>query len=335
MRSTPGDLLPQQGAPGQSLGADGPGRSLAIDRLRGALIVLMVGGDYLGGVGFVPAFLKHAPDIGLTVADLVAPCFIVTIGLTYGPSFARRMRTGTARAYRHVLLRYLSLIGIGAILSAGGTSVAGQPADWGVLQAIGVAGLICLIVIRLPTWARFAIGLLLLCGYQLLLDRWALDAVLHSAHGGFIGAISWGALLVLATAVADVWRRGLGPLAICCIPLVAAAAVSALVVPVSKNRVSLSYVLISLAVSALVVLLVELVSRAAPKRAGFLCWWGENPLALYLLHLLLLGLVVLPGAAWWYADAPFWLAALQLIAILAVVSVAAWWLHRRRLRIGL
>jgi uncharacterized membrane protein len=311
-------------------------RNLAIDRLRGALVILMVGGNYLIGVRLVPAFLKHAPDIGFTVADAVAPAFIFVIGLNYGTSFTRRMRLqGAARAYRHFVVRYLALIGIGAILAAGATTVAGMPPDWGVLQAIGVAGLICLLFIWLPTWARFVVGLLMLCGYQYLLDLLMLPTVLHSTQGGLFGALSWAALLVLSTAVADVWRTGLRPYAICCAALVIAATITAMIVPVSKHRVSLSFVLITLAISALAFFVVDLGSRVVAKRAGFFCWWGENPLVLYVLHLVILGLFVLPPVAWWYVEAPVWLAALQLILLLAVMSVAAWWMHRRGLRMEL
>jgi predicted acyltransferase len=65
----------------------------------------MVGGDYLGGVQVVPVFLRHAPDIGFTIADAVAPAFVFVIGLNYGPSFARRMRQGPVPAQRHFLTR--------------------------------------------------------------------------------------------------------------------------------------------------------------------------------------------------------------------------------------
>ena len=114
-----------------------------------------------------------------------------------------------------------------------------------------------------------------------------------------------------------------------------AAVIAAAIVPVSKNRVSLSYVLIALSLSALVYLAIDLGSRAVAKRSGLLCWWGENALALYVLHLVVLALVVVPPAPWWYAEAPAGLSALQLMAILALMSAAAWWLHGRRSAIGL
>jgi predicted acyltransferase len=299
------------------------------------LIILMVAGDYLAGVQIVPAFLKHAPDIGLTIADTVAPAFVFVIGLNFRPSFLRRVRQGTGPAYRHFLLRYLALIGIGAVITAGQTIAEGVPTGWGVLQALGTAGLICLVFIRFPAWARFAIGLLMLVGYQYVLDTWMLTSVLSSSHGGFFGAVSWAALLVLSTAVADVWGTGLRRYAISCAVLVVVAVIAAAIVPVSKNRVSVSFILITLAISAIAFLIADLASRLVAQRAGFLCWWGENPLALYLLHLMALALVVLPPATWWYAEASAGLAAFQLIVLLAALSLIAWWLHRRRLAIGL
>ena len=311
------------------------GRSLAIDRYRGALVWLMVAGNFLGGVAAVPAFLKHAPDIGLTVADLVAPCFVFAIGLTMGASFARRRREhGLSAAIRHFLLRDLGLIGIGAILSAGGTAL-GQPSTWGVLQALGQAGLIALLVIGLPTWARFAIGAALLVGYQLALDAWTLPAVLGTVHGGIVGGVAWGALLICSTALADLWRRGPGALALGSGAVALVALCSLLLVPVSKSRVSLSYVLVTLAIAAIAFLLTDLGGRAVPRRPGYLAWWGENPLALYLAHLLVLALVVLPPVDWWTAGAPLWLAALQLAAIMTLLSLLAWRLHRRRVRMRL
>jgi len=65
-------------------------RILAIDQFRGFAILLMILADYLNNINSIPAWLKHAPDVGYTIIDLVAPLFIFAIGLTYGMSFRRR-----------------------------------------------------------------------------------------------------------------------------------------------------------------------------------------------------------------------------------------------------
>lgn len=194
----------------------------------------------------------------------------------------------------------------------------------------GVAGLVCLALIRLPTLWRAVIGLSILVAYQVVLDYALLDVVLQSVHGGLFGAISWAGLLILSSALADVWQRGAIWFALWSGALVVTALLSALIVPVSKNRVSLSYVLISLAISSLVFLGLKAVDRLRTSPPGLLCWWGENALALYLLHLVILGVFALPFGDWWYVDATWWLVTLQLMAILSVMSSAAMWLSRRR-----
>jgi predicted acyltransferase len=311
-------------------------RNLAIDRFRGLAIFLMVIANYLGGVELVPAFLKHAPDIGFTVIDTIAPMFIFAIGLTYRPSFEKRLKQqGALSAYMHFVTRYFALVGIGALFTAGGTTVAGEPTDWGVLQAIGVAGLICLLFIRLNPYQRFAAGATLLVVYQFALDHWILQPVLSSVQGGFYGTVSWGAMLVIATAMADMRRKGLRPYVLSCVLIAAVAIASLFLVPVSKHRVSLSYVAITLAISGLVYLLFELGSRFVKNQPGYLCWWGENPMALYILHLFILGLFELPNAEGWYAQAPIWLVMVQLGLLIGLVSFAAWDLHRHRILIKL
>jgi fucose 4-O-acetylase-like acetyltransferase len=159
-----------------------------------------------------------------------------------------------------------------------------------------------------------------------------LSAVLPAVHGGLFGAVSWGGLLVLSTAVADLWRRGLKAYIVCVVALSALAAFSAFVVPISKHRVSLSFDLITLAMSALVFLIIESISRVTTKRPGVFCWWGESALALYLVHLLILGVVITPPWSWWYAQAPIWLASAQLTIILSAMTLIAWRMHSRRLR---
>ncbi|MEI6100860.1 MAG: heparan-alpha-glucosaminide N-acetyltransferase domain-containing protein, partial [Eubacteriales bacterium] len=299
-------------------------RHLEIDRFRGLAIILMVLVNYLSGVDFIPALMKHAPDIGFTIADTIAPFFIFAIALNFGPAMDKRLQQGRLSAYMHFVTRYFALVGIGALFTLGGTTVAGQPTDWGVLQAIGVAGLICLLFIRCRCTVRFAAGVIILCAYQFTLDNWTLQTVLGSVQGGFYGTLSWGAMLIIATVMADQWRRGMKPYVILCSVISVVGAVSAFIEPVSKHRVSISYVFITLAISGFVFLLFSIGSRRFHFPAGFLCWWGENPITLYILHLMILGIFAIPSAPWWYAGAPPWLVVLQLAVLFGLLSLAAY-----------
>jgi len=302
-------------------------RLAAIDQFRGFAIFLMVLADTMSDVARVPAWLKHAPDIGYTVIDLIAPMFIFAIGLTFGLSFRRRLaRDGAWRTYEHFIIRNTALIGIGAVLTLGGNMTGiyrSNDVPWGLLQAIGVAGLLTLIVIRLPARWRWVTGLVLLAFYQVMLDRLWLKDVLQSVHGGPWGALSWGAMLIMATGLADLfhdeqWGRRAYPWA--ALIVTAAGIALALLSPVSKMRVSASYNLLSLGLSALVFYGFYLLDNRWNVHLQALTDWGMNAILLYLLHGMLIGVFYLPHVPALYFEAPLWLAALEAAAIVAVLS---------------
>ncbi|MFL7891235.1 MAG: heparan-alpha-glucosaminide N-acetyltransferase domain-containing protein [Anaerolineales bacterium] len=299
----------------------------AIDQFRGFAIICMVLINYGMSIQTMPAWLEHAPDIGLTFPDLGAPAFIFAIGLTFGLSYHRRVEeNGLPATIGHFMRRYLAILGMGAIIAAGETLLGRNTSgvDWGVLQAIGCAGILTLAVIQLPMGVRLGFGLGLLTLYQLLLDRYWLETVLRSPHGGLIGALSWSALLIIATVFGDLYhspaRRRYFP-AVSLLFLIAGL-FSAIFVPVSKNRVSASYVLITLAASGLIFSLFYL----SQIQLNYFSAWGRNPILLYGLSFLLTGLFVLPDIPSWHLYAPLWLVILQALALVLIMgSVALYW----------
>lgn len=313
----------------------------SIDAFRGLAIISMVIANFIAGVEWIPAWLKHAPDVGFTVIDLVAPMFIFAIGLTYGASARKRLeRDGAWRMTQHFVVRFATILGIGALLGAGEVllQVDGQVINWGVLQAIGVAGLVTLIVIRLPAWARALIGLALLAGYQFLLGCCWLSTVLPSPHGGLYGSISWSAMLILATAMGDIFlqpRKARWSRVDTSVVAISLALLLTLWFPISKNRVSAPYILLSLGLSGLLFSLFYLVVEHFHLKMPFLVIWGRNPLLLYVLHLLLLGFVALPANPDWYRHASPWLIILQGTMLLWALSMVAWVLDRQKRYISL
>ena len=321
----------------------------AIDQFRGFAILLMTLADYLADVNRVPAWLKHAPDVGYTAIDLIAPLFVFAIGLTYGPSFRRRLaRDGARKAYEHVVVRNLALIGLGFLMTLGGNLLGVYPStiNWGLLQALGAAGLLTLPVIRLPAGWRIGIGLGLLTAYQALLACCWLDAVRSAPHNGPWGSLSWASLLILATVLADGyhdlalrWRKAPRAGLVLLVGLLVSLFVGWLVslaIPVSKTRASASYILISLGLSALIFLGFHALSVSGRGlRLPFLSAWGRNPLLLYVLHGVLLGFFALPPIPGWYVDAPPWLIPLQAAAIVLILTWVARWLDARRWYISL
>lgn len=316
----------------------------SIDAFRGLAVLLMAAANYIAGVNWIPAYLKHAPDIGYTVIDVIAPMFIMAVGFTTGLSARRRReKQGAAAALGQMAARYLAILGIGAVITAGeALMLTGERTpNWGVLQAIGSAGLITLTVIYAPLWARAAAGIALLAGYQWLLDSCFLGTVLSSSHNGIIGSLSWGGMLALATAVADGFFLARTPtkkaLTLLLSGIAAFAAGIALSVwfPISKNRASISYMLVSLGLCLLAFLLFHALLDGRRLRPRVLCAPGKNPLAMYGAHLLLLAVVTLPGVASWYAEAPAWLVAVQGATLLGALILLAIWMEKRNIIIKL
>ena len=146
---------------------------------------------------------------------------------------------------------------------------------------------------------RLAAGLVLLISYQLMLDNFWLIAVRSSAQGGLQGVISWGALLLISTALADLFHKQQRynlVYALSSMAVLAAGILSSFLFVISKHRVSVSYVLISVGASALTFFLFDTFSRLVKIRLALFEWWGSNPLLLYLIHMLLLGVTFIPEA---------------------------------------
>jgi predicted acyltransferase len=308
----------------------------SIDLFRGLAILGMVLANYLAGVEWISPWFKHAKDAGFTIIDLVAPMFIFAIGLTYKQSFQRRMENvGTGKTYQHFITRFFAILGIGALFGAGEVLLAvdAQTIDWGVLQAIGVAGLVTLCFIRLPGWVRLIIGLAVLSAYQFILNAFWLNIVLTNPHGGLLGSISWSAMLLLSTVLADIFqspegtRKLIGSSAL----MLLAALLLTVWTPISKNRVSMPYVLLSLGLSGLLFSASQILVEKFGLNSRLLVLWGRNPLVMYILHLFLLGLVFLPNIPSLYAQASVWLVIIEAAILLGLLTGVAWWLDKKKI----
>lgn len=311
-------------------------RSHSIDIFRRLAILGMVLANYLAGVDWISPWFKHAKDTGYTIIDLVAPMFIFAIALTYRGSFDRRLeKDGTGKTYQHFITRFFAILGMGALFGAGQVLLGaeGLTINWGVLQAIGVAGLVTLCFIRMPTWVRLVTGLVLLTAYQFMLNTFWLNIVLANPHGGLLGAISWSAMMLLATVFADLFftpKHGAQRLLSSSAMTVLVALLLTFWIPISKNRVSMPYVLLSLGLSGLLFYACHIL--VDPFKANFhlLVLWGRNPLLMYLLHLFLLGIITLADIPSIYAEAPVWLVILEATALLAALTWVAWWLDKKK-----
>jgi len=298
----------------------------SIDEFRGFAIFMMVIINFLARANNVPLWLKHAPDIGFTVADIVAPMFIFAIGLTYGLSFRKRVdKYGKGKTYSHFFTRYMAIAGIGFFLTSFGnlTGTYENSSNWGLLQAIGTAGLITLLFIKFSTKIRAIVGILLLIFYQFMLDQFWLQTVLSSSHGGLYGSIPWGAMLLLGTVFADLYHsqnNNSKKFLFMAITVLVIGLTLLFFIPISKNRISFSYVIVALSLSALIFEIFDYSIKKFNINISLLSSWGKNPLLLYILHIFLLGIFVVPPYSWWYTEAPILLLFIEIIGLICILS---------------
>jgi len=316
------------------------GRWDALDDMRGLAVLVMIPVNLAASFVMIPAWFKHAPAAGLTIADLVVPAFLFSLGLSASFSFTSRVqKRGLGKTFLHALVRYAVLFAfgtIGIILVSPGH---GPGAGWEVLQMLGATGLFSFFFLLLPPWPRLGAAVLLLAvvevlrpfGLGSLMLGWY-DTGLAGPWGTFslaffaISASFLGELVKDATAGKRTLASGLmaGGMAV-------AGGVALLFFPPSKHLLSLSYILLGGAVSSALLAALVIWREHLKWPLPLVGSLGRNPLLLYMLHAVLglaLHALVPENVAVWEA----WASSL---VVLAVCTTAAVVLDRRKIYIKL
>jgi len=286
-----------------------------------------------------------------TIADFVAPMFIFAIGLTFGLSYRKHKRLhGAKSAVGRTLTRYFALLGIGALITALHTAVNDFPSRWGVFEAIGVAGILLLIVIELPAYAKLAVATVFLTISQLFMTYTEAGTVALINHGGVVGTLAWGAMLIYSNCFADLFFKSKKRCWVLLLIFAVATAVSCRWIVPTKLTVSVSFVFFSVTVTAAGFLLTDFVCNLLARRKARsetntaaeaeaktkipfdpLTWWGKNPLLLFLLGGIIIDFfigILLPDFFW--KEAPLWLAIPETLAIAALFTLIAWYLDKKK-----
>ncbi len=289
-------------------------RSLAIDVFRGLSVSVMVFVNIVGIFNSTPAWSKHSSDFGLTYVDLVAPFFIFAISLTYHMSFKRKKeKNGSFDSYLQFLRRYGALIGFG-FLGAISFSANGSSFSWGVLQAIGFAGIFTLFFIDLRILARFIISIFFLIIYQILSyvevviggNAFVIsELILNDSHGGFIGGFGWAIFMLMATVVGELFEnKDMIKIIIFGILFSTTGVVLSFIFGISKCRVNISYITLSIGLGCILFCILWGIyekKELTQRRSIIFQPQGKNAFALYVFHgvLFLFTLLFIPESIGW------------------------------------
>jgi predicted acyltransferase len=263
-------------------------RIQAVDDFRGFAIASMIVVNFMAFYPATPAWLRHAVGAGLTFADLVAPFFLFILGMMYRKSVIRRLaRTGRRSTYLAMIRRYFLLLLVGLV---GGAVAKWQVTlDWGILQAIGLAGIIALPFIELNGSWRLLAGTVLLGIYWLILPDHIHALVLDSEHGGPFATLAWAALVLFASVAGDWLKRGAAlasgrRIASGGLGLMLGGLMLTVLIPVNKHAVSPSYVLVSTGLAALTFAGFLMISERLGISVPTWNTLGKNALVVFLAH---------------------------------------------------
>jgi len=173
--------------------------------------------------------------------------------------------------------------------------------------------------------------------FRSFLDNFLLDLTVHSPHGGLFGSLNWAAMLILGTALADMFHdegRGRKVFPWDSLGILTAGIGLSFLLPVSEHRVTASYVLIGLGISGLVFSLVDLLARYLWLDIHALVACGKNAFALYIIHYALIGILFLPGIPTLFTEAPFWLVVTEISVMVTGIITITYWLERKKLSLA-
>lgn len=167
-----------------------PARIESLDALRGITVAVMLLVNNPGSWSHVHPPLAHATWDGCTLADLVFPFFLFTVGASMAFSFPRAIQSGRSRGavLARAMRRGLMLVLLGLMLNASSPVIAwlagGAVPDWstlrlpGVLQRIGLVFMLAApIVIVASTRVALAACVSIIAAYGAWLGTGSIDPV--------------------------------------------------------------------------------------------------------------------------------------------------------------
>ena len=312
-----------------------PARRLAsLDACRGIAVVGMLVANLVNVcLQDVPKVLTHNYGNTLRAFDLPAPLFQFLVGVSLPLFLAQRRRNGRSEreAGLDAVRRFTLLIGLGILLDgAGALSLVPR---WGVLQTLGLGGIIATGFVGLPRWVMLGVVLQLLAFFS-----GAANGLVHARPDAALAFVplTLAGLFVGEPLAGEGGPRGAARRAACvaACAFVLAAGLYAVGIPFNKLLGTSSFVALATGVSASVLALAARLEDAGKTFPAWLLATGRSALTAWVLLYVLVyypAWLVFPG--WERLAVPPGLVAVAAVtAALCATTIA---LDRRSIRIPL
>lgn len=176
---------------------------------------------------------------------------------------------------------------------------------WGVLQTLGIAGIVTIWTLPLDNKKRTVIALAIIAIYGLLLtqNQTFFDSVESTRHGGPLGALSYGAITIFGLVAGQMLtsKRGFYKNAtLMGLSLIILSAAIAMQIPYNKLLVTPSYSMITAGGGFITLAFLKYLYETDKRenqiliilgRNSFLAWIFQYPLLFYPLHFLGYGII--------------------------------------------
>jgi len=270
-------------------------RYISIDVFKGIAIILTILINATAYFDTTPAWNKGTKYYGLTYVDLVVTFFVFTISLTFQASFQRRLtRDGKLKTYLHFIRRSFMFIVIGFLITIQ-ISPLGILFRWGTLQMLGFSSLFLLLFIKFNQYIRLLVSIVGISFHQILVSTDLSSIIYSSPHGGIIGTIAWGSMLLLSSVITENVhnsnkRKHLLIGGVTCIIF---ALIGNMIWGISRNYITLPFTLLSVGVASLVFSCLYNIfdvwsnNNRFLSHSNFISIMGQNTLILYILQSIL------------------------------------------------
>lgn len=264
-------------------------RCIPIDHMRGAAILIYLltqtAAQY---ASYMPLWFMHdagnsgIPYINLGFMDFGPATFYFIIGLNIVSSFRRRLeRKGAKAAYSDMIYRNLALIALDALVMFFVNKFM-YAADWGIIRSVGLVGLLMLPFLNAPATVRAVLGITILSIYQAV--RGSLFFYLGGTEGGVAACFGFLTIVLLTSALRDLYDKGLLHYFLGLLAVSVAAALSMLLIPIAYREFNSSYLLLTLLVFGIVFLVFAFVDKYIFSRPiPVLTQFGQSLIVFFLI----------------------------------------------------
>ena len=145
-------------------------RLISLDALRGFTIAAMILVNFPGNWDHVYAPLRHSDWNGLTPTDVIAPFFLVIVGVSIAIAYTKRLQKGVLKGamYKKIIIRSFKIFAVGIFLNLIPDFDFADLRWTGTLPRIAIVFLACALIFLNVTWqSQVWIGVITLVVYWL------------------------------------------------------------------------------------------------------------------------------------------------------------------------